>query len=65
MLQLLLGALNVSLKAPVWLQIVHLLVTSLIWILLVLLAAAALGQPEPASKTSVEAASPGLSTPMA
>ena len=43
--QLGLGAMNVALKAPVWLQIVHLLVTSMIWILLVLLAAAALSAP--------------------
>jgi heme A synthase len=43
--QLALGALNVALKAPVWLQMLHLLVTSAIWILLVLLAAAALSAP--------------------
>lgn len=40
--QLLLGALNVALKAPVWLQIVHLLMSDLIWIGLVLLAASTL-----------------------
>ena len=40
--QLLAGALNVALRAPVWLQLVHLAFTSVIWILLVLLAAAAL-----------------------
>ncbi|RIK35500.1 MAG: cytochrome oxidase assembly protein [Chloroflexi bacterium] len=40
--QLLLGALNVALKAPVWLQLAHLLLADLIWILLVLLAAVAL-----------------------
>jgi heme a synthase len=46
--QLLLGALNVALKAPVWLQLTHLLLADLIWIGLVLLAATALAeQPEP------------------
>ncbi len=41
-LQLLLGALNVVLKAPLWLQLVHLLMTNTLWILLVLLGGAAL-----------------------
>ena len=36
------GALNVSLMVPVWLQIVHLLVTDVIWIALVIWAAEAL-----------------------
>lgn len=36
------GALNVSLLVPVWLQIVHLLVTDVIWIALVIWAAEAL-----------------------
>jgi heme A synthase len=40
--QLVLGALNVALKAPVWLQLTHLLLSNLIWIGLVTLAAAAL-----------------------
>ena len=42
LIQLLLGALNVALKAPVWLQLAHLLLSNLIWIALVLLAAVAL-----------------------
>jgi cytochrome c oxidase assembly protein subunit 15 len=41
-LQTVLGAVNVLLLAPVWLQIVHLLVADLLWIALVLLGAAAL-----------------------
>ncbi len=45
--QLLLGALNVALKAPVWLQIVHLLMSDLIWIGLVLLAATTLAVSVP------------------
>lgn len=43
--QLLLGSLNVALKAPVWLQLVHLLVTDLIWIVLVLLGATVFAAP--------------------
>jgi cytochrome c oxidase assembly protein subunit 15 len=37
-LQLLVGMINVALLAPVWLQIVHLLIADLLWIALVLLA---------------------------
>ena len=40
--QLVLGTLNVMLKAPVWLQLVHLFMTSCIWIMLVLVCATAL-----------------------
>jgi heme a synthase len=36
-LQLLVGGLNVVLLAPVWMQIVHLLLTDLLWVVLVLL----------------------------
>jgi len=43
--QLALGALNVYFAAPVWMQIVHLAVADVIWILLVLLAATTLGAP--------------------
>ncbi|MEM7535511.1 MAG: COX15/CtaA family protein [Chloroflexota bacterium] len=43
--QLLLGGLNVYLKAPVWLQLVHLLMSDLIWIGLILMAASALSTP--------------------
>ena len=39
LLQLAAGALNVALLAPVWMQIVHLLLANLLWIALVLLAA--------------------------
>jgi heme A synthase len=42
--QLLLGALNVQLKAPLWLQMVHLLVTSLIWLMVVRFGAALLAR---------------------
>ncbi len=47
-LQLMLGALNVALKAPVWLQLVHLFMSNLIWITLVLLAADTLAEESPA-----------------
>lgn len=47
-LQLGAGTLNVALLAPVWLQIVHLLLADLVWITLVLLGASALGA-EPAA----------------
>ena len=40
-----LGALNVGLLAPVWMQIVHLLVTDVIWISLVVWASEALAGP--------------------
>ncbi|MFL5801035.1 MAG: COX15/CtaA family protein [Roseiflexaceae bacterium] len=47
LVQLLLGALNVALLAPVWMQLIHLLAADGLWILLVLLAASVLGQPAP------------------
>jgi heme A synthase len=40
--QLLAGAVNVLLLAPVWLQLVHLLLADAVWVSLVLLGAAAL-----------------------
>jgi heme A synthase len=49
--QLMLGALNVALKAPVWLQLVHLFMSNLIWIALVLLAADTLAEEVPARAT--------------
>lgn len=42
LLQLTLGALNVALLAPTWMQLVHLLVADVLWIVLVVLNAAAL-----------------------
>ena len=55
--QLLVGSLNVALKAPVWLQLVHLAITTTIWILLVMLAAAALAASEPVSPRNAPASS--------
>jgi heme A synthase len=41
------GAINVALLAPVWMQLVHLLMADLVWINLILLGAAAFGTPPP------------------
>ena len=56
-MQLLVGSLNVALKAPVWLQLVHLAITTTIWILLVMLAAAALAASEPVLPRNAPASS--------
>jgi heme A synthase len=45
-LQLLVGAANLALLAPIWMQLVHLLLADLVWIATVLLSAAALAQEE-------------------
>ncbi len=45
LLQILLGGINVSLKAPIWMQLVHLLMADLVWIYMVVLSAIALEQP--------------------
>ncbi|MDW8321777.1 MAG: COX15/CtaA family protein [Armatimonadota bacterium] len=44
--QLIAGAVNVVLKAPVWMQLLHLLLSDVIWIVLVLLAAVSLAARE-------------------
>jgi heme A synthase len=44
--QLVAGMINLGLLAPVWMQIVHLLLADLVWIALVLLAAANFGESE-------------------
>ncbi len=46
-LQLAVGAFNVALLAPVWLQIVHLLVADCVWLALVVVARVATTTPEP------------------
>ena len=45
--QLIAGAVNILLLAPIWMQLVHLLLADLLWILLVLTCAAVLAKPEP------------------
>jgi heme A synthase len=44
------GLINIALLAPVWLQLIHLLVADLVWIALVLLGAAALSTPATARR---------------
>ncbi len=51
-LQLAVGFANVWLLAPVWLQLVHLLLADLVWIGLVLLAASALAAPASALRAA-------------
>jgi heme A synthase len=53
--QIALGLLNVALLAPIWLQLVHLLVADAIWIAFVLLAAEALAEQAPASVAAAAA----------
>ena len=36
--QIAVGAINISLLAPIWMQMIHLLIADLVWIALVLLA---------------------------
>jgi heme A synthase len=57
--QLLVGVLNVALLAPIFMQITHLFMADLVWMALVLAAAAALAQREPVHIPSV-AAEPAL-----
>jgi cytochrome c oxidase assembly protein subunit 15 len=45
--QIVIGVVNVALLAPVWIQIVHLLVSNLIWGVFVLLAAVVFGDFAP------------------
>ena len=55
------GLLNLALLAPVWMQIVHLLLADLLWIAFVLLAVRALSMPRPApvkDRALTRAASP-------
>ena len=48
-LQLVIGAVNVMLLAPVWMQLVHLLMADILWIALVLLGATVLARAAPAA----------------
>lgn len=67
--QLALGGLNVFLKAPVWLQLVHLLFTMAIWMLTVLYGAVVLasdaGSPADAGQASRSAAATKSAAPSA
>jgi heme A synthase len=57
--QLLIGVVNVALLAPIFMQIIHLFMADLVWIALVLAAAAALGAPATA-REPLAAAEPAL-----
>ena len=60
-LEFVLGAINVALKAPVWMQLVHLLAADLLWISLILLTASALatyGEVAPTRKSAKMAEQP-------
>jgi heme A synthase len=61
LIQLLVGAFNVALLAPVWLQLVHLLLADFLWVALVLLTANALSAEAPAGE-AFEPAAPLAST---
>jgi heme A synthase len=57
-IELCLGAINVVLLAPVWMQLVHLFVADTLWILLVLLSASVLqSAPEKRTKTATQTVS--------
>lgn len=60
--QLLCGGLNVYLKAPAWMQLIHLLITDLIWVVMVVTAAMALAgeQRELAKSTQTVHSTPAL-----
>ena len=63
LLQLAAGGVNVALLAPVWMQVVHLLLADLVWIVLVLFAARAFGSegalPAPSLAAPARAVSVG------
>jgi heme A synthase len=59
--QVVLGMLNVFLLAPVWMQLLHLLVADLVWITLILLGASVLARPEIAAPGSFARTIPPVS----
>lgn len=61
--QLLLGGVNLMLHAPVWLQLLHLLVADLVWINLVLFTACVLAAPKATKEVQTEE-SPALAVAM-
>ena len=52
--QLLIGAFNVVLLAPIWMQLVHLLMSDLILITYVIFMASAFAQPMPERETQLQ-----------
>ncbi len=57
MLQIAAGIVNVALLAPIWMQLLHLLLADLLWLVLVLLSAAALGERSAPAAHRMDAAS--------
>ena len=57
--QLVAGFVNVLLLAPVWMQVLHLLLADLLWIATILMSAEALSQPIPAAKSVAVVSTPG------
>jgi heme A synthase len=55
--QLCLGGINVVLLAPVWMQLVHLLMADLVWISFVLLSASALSTAQTQTTKAPQSAS--------
>ena len=63
--QLLAGVANVLLLAPIWLQLVHLLLADLLWVTLVLLVAALLdAEALPAREPYAPSAAPTMAAPI-
>jgi len=57
-MQMVIGVVNLVLLAPIWMQLIHLLVADLYWISLVVLAATALSEPTRERVTEAPAAGP-------
>lgn len=60
--QLVAGMINLGLLAPVWMQLIHLLLADLVWIALVLLAAANFGESELRQNLPVPTTAGGMKT---
>lgn len=63
LLQMVCGIVNVTLQAPVWIQLVHLLLADLVWIVFVALAAGALAEGVPQRAWSGRSAPRALGEP--
>jgi heme A synthase len=63
-LQIVLGVTNVALLAPVWMQLLHLLVSNLVWVTFIVMTIVVFGTPLPAEATqpSEEQVKPAAST---
>ena len=61
--QIIIGGLNVTLKAPIWMQLVHLLMADLLLICLVLLSAVTLAVPAPQAAPASAMLRPGAAEP--